>query len=71
MRQYLERMLEEKKDLEGKIKKAKKAIENNPFGMDKHQVILLAEQVKAMEVYLGCLNERIKFDCEKDKNETL
>lgn len=65
MRKYLERMLEEKKDLEGKIKKAKKTIENNPFGMDKHQVILLAEQVKAMEVYLGCLIDRIEYEEKK------
>lgn len=40
-------------------------MENNPFGMDKHQVILLAEQVKAMDVYLGCLIDRIEYEEKK------
>jgi hypothetical protein len=65
MQQYVERMVQEKADLEGKIKRAKKAVENPPYGADKHGMILLAEQVKAMETYLACLDERI--DYEKNK----
>ena len=61
MQQYLERMIREKQDLEGKIKRAKNAIDNPPFGMDKNQHALLVKQVKAMEVYLDCLTERIEY----------
>ena len=65
MQQYLERMIKEKEDLEGKIKRAKKAIENPPYGMDKTQSALLVKQVKAMEEYLACLTERIEYDTHK------
>lgn len=62
MQEYVKRMEQEKDDLMGKIKKAKKIIENVPYGMDKHQIILLAEQIKAMDSYLNCLNERLKYE---------
>lgn len=65
MQQYLERMIREKQDLEGKIKRAKNAIENQPFDMDKTQHALLVKQVTAMEVYLDCLTERIEYDTHK------
>lgn len=65
MQQYLERMIREKQDLECKIKRAKKAIENPPYGMDKTQTTLLVKQVKAMEEYLACLTERIEYDTHK------
>jgi len=61
MQHYLEKMVTEKQDLEGKIKRAKNAIENSPFGMDKTQHALLVKQVKAMEVYLDCLTKRIEY----------
>ena len=61
MQQYLERMIKEKEDLEGKIKRAKKAIENPPYGMDKTQSALLVKQLKEMEEYLACLTERIEY----------
>lgn len=61
MQHYLERMIKEKEDLESKINRAKKAIENPYFGMDKNQHALLVKQVKAMEVYLDCLTERIEY----------
>ena len=66
MKQYVERMYTEKEDLERKIKKAKAVIEIVPFGMDKTQIMLLAEQVKAMEQYLSVLNERIAYESKKD-----
>lgn len=65
MQHYLERMVNEKEDLEGKIKRAKKAIENPPYGMDKTQTTLLVKQVKAMEECLACLTERIEYDTHK------
>ena len=67
MKQYVERMHKEKEELERKIKKAKAVIEIVPFGMDKKQILLLAEQVKAMEQYLSVLNERIEYENAKDK----
>lgn len=68
MRQYVERILTEKKDLEGKIKRAKKAVESNLYDMDKTQKLLLAEQIKYMERYLDMLNQRIEYELvEKGK----
>ena len=65
MQHYLERMVNEKEGLECKIKRAKKAIENPPYGMDKTQSALLVKQVKAMEEYLAYLTERIEYDTHK------
>lgn len=65
MQEFLKRMYIEKDDLEGKIKKAKKAIENPPFGSDTEGLRMLAEQVKAMESYLYWLNERITHESNK------
>ena len=65
MQHYHEKMVTEKEDLEGKIKRAKKAIKNPPYGMDKTQTTLLVKQVKAMEEYLACLTERIEYDTHK------
>lgn len=66
MKLYVERMKAERENLEGKIKRAKKIVEDVPYGMDKTQVLLLVEQIKAMEVYLNCLDERMKYEEEKD-----
>ncbi len=62
MKQYVERMIREKEDLEGKIKKAEKALENRPFDMTDIGADLLKEQVKAMEQYLFVLCQRIKYE---------
>ena len=35
MQKYIERMIEEKKELAGRINRASKAVENPPFGSDK------------------------------------
>lgn len=66
MKLYVERMKAERENLEGKIKRAKKIVEDVPYGMDKTQVLLLVEQIKAMELYLNCLDERMKYEEEKD-----
>lgn len=52
----------ERDDLSGKIKRAKKAIENPPYGASKHSISLLAQQVRAMDEYLEVLNMRILYE---------
>ena len=61
MKLYVERMIKERDDLKGKIKKAKAALENNPFDMTETGKELLTEQVKSMESYLAILNQRIEL----------
>jgi hypothetical protein len=65
MKLYVERMIKEKDDLAGKIKKAKSAIESTPYGMNKTQMMMLAEQVKYMESYLNILEERLAYEEER------
>lgn len=65
MQKFVERMKTERADLMGKIKKAKAAIENPPFGADKESIDMLSNQVKAMEQYFYWLEERIKKETEK------
>lgn len=62
MKQYVERMIREKDDLKGKLKKAKAALENRPFDMTDIGFELLAKQVEAMESYLNVLNQRIEYE---------
>jgi len=65
MQQYVERMITEKKDLEGKIKKAQQAIDSNPYGMDVTQKDLLCKQLGFMKNYLDCLNKRLEYERSK------
>lgn len=62
MKQYVERMVREKEDLEGKIKKAKAALEKRPFDMTDIGFELLTKQVEAMKSYLNVLNQRIEYE---------
>ncbi len=62
MKLYVERMIKERDDLKGKIKKAKDAIENNPFDMTDTGKALLSMQVRAMDNYLAILNRRIEYE---------
>ena len=55
-------MITERDDLTGKIKRARKAVENPPYGSDAEGMRMLAEQVKVMESYLYWLDERIKHE---------
>lgn len=66
MQNYIERMITEKKELDGRINKAKKAVECPPYGSDKHGLLLLAEQVKAMQEYSKILSERIDYEVKKN-----
>ena len=49
MKQYVARMVREKEDLAGKIKKAKAALEKRPFDMTDTGFDLLKKQVEANE----------------------
>lgn len=62
MQKYIERMIEEKNVLSGKINRAENAILNPPYGSDKHGLSLLAEQIKVMKSYEGILQERIEYE---------
>ena len=62
-------MIIEQKDLKGKIKKAKEAIDKNPYGMNKTQKMLLAQQLTHMESYLDVLNQRIDYETKEKPNE--
>lgn len=61
MKQYVERMVREKDDLKGRIKKAKAALEKRPFDMTDIGFELLTKQVEVMESYLDVLNRRIEY----------
>lgn len=67
MKEFQKRMIKEKEDLVGKIKKAKIAILDPPYDSDAEGIRMLAEQVKAMESYLYWLNERIKHEGLNEK----
>lgn len=62
MKLYVERMIKERDDLKVRIKKAKNALENNPFDMTETGKELLTKQVKTMESYLAILNQRIEYE---------
>lgn len=69
MRQYLERMYNERADLEGKIRRARRVLSGNPYGMDKRQTELLAGQLEAMEEYLQRLDDRLAYEKTKETEE--
>lgn len=62
MQRYIERMYNERDDLKGKIEKAKKALENPPYGSDEEGLKLLALQLTHMEKYLNVLERRITYE---------
>lgn len=62
MKKYLERMLIEKKELDGRIQRAEKAIENPPYDSDEKGIELLKKQVESMKVYSQILHERIIYE---------
>lgn len=62
MKLYVERMIKERDDLKVRIKKAKNALENNPFDMTETGKELLTKQVKTMGSYLAILNQRIEYE---------
>ena len=65
MQQFIKKMITERDDLKGKIAKAKKVLENPPFGSDQEGLDLLETQVGFMEQYLDVLERRIKHEAAK------
>ena len=62
MKQYIEKMQIEKKDLEGKIAKCEKVLATDPFDLDETGKHFLEKQVGAMKVYLDILEQRISYE---------
>lgn len=60
MQEFVKKMITERDDLKGKIKKCEKVIQNPPFCSDKEGIELLTKQVAAMKDYLYWLEHRIK-----------
>lgn len=65
MQQYIERMIQEEKDLKGRISRLKKAVENPPYGIDAKGLELLKEQLTPMELYAEILRKRIDYEDAK------
>lgn len=65
MQKYIERMKIELADLNGKIGRNEKAIENPPFDSDSNGIELLKKQVTAMRAYREILQERIDYEVSK------
>ena len=65
MKKYIERMKIELADLNGKIGRAEKGIENPPFDSDSKGIELLKKQVTAMRAYREILQERIDYEVSK------
>ncbi len=62
MQKFVERMVAEATDLDGKIKKAKSAVQTPPYGMTKEKLMMLSEQIKCMEEYSYWLHERLRAE---------
>lgn len=58
-------MKTEEAELNGRIIRAEKAIENPPFDSDKYGIELLKKQVRVMRVYQEILQQRIKYEVGK------
>jgi hypothetical protein len=62
MQEFIKRMIIERDDLKGKISRAKKAVENPPFGSDAKSIELLKAKIEPMEKYLTILENRINYE---------
>ena len=63
MLDFIKRMVREKDDLEGKIKRAMVALsKSEDIRLDKTQAALLENQVGFMKEYLETLNARIAYE---------
>jgi hypothetical protein len=62
MKQFIEKMKIELKDLQGKIKRTEQAVETPPYGADKTSIDLLKAQIKYMQGYASFLEQRIEYE---------
>ena len=67
MKQFVERMKVELKELKSRITKAEQAVNNPPYGSDKTGIDLLKSQLQYMRGYASYLEQRIEY--EGGKNE--
>ena len=58
-------MQTEKADLEGKIARAEKVLESNPFDLHDTGRKLLGSQIRYMKGYLDFLEQRIEYEGKK------
>lgn len=65
MKEYIKRMQAEKEELEGRIKRADKAIQNPPYNADKKSIDLLKQQVEYMRGYSDILHQRLEYEVTK------
>lgn len=70
MEQFIVRMVREKEDLEGKLKRANNALlKSEEIRLDKVQVALLEEQTEYMKKYLDVLNNRIAYEKKTSRSD--
>lgn len=62
MKQFIEKMEAEAKELDCRIVKAKQVLLTQPFGTDEMGMHLLDKQVQAMSVYSDILHQRIEYE---------
>ncbi len=62
MKQFIERMKVELKELQGRIGRAEKAVETLPYGADKTSIDLLKAQIQYMQGYASFLEQRIEYE---------
>ena len=65
MQMYIEKMKTEATELDARIKKAEKAIENPPFNAGEKSIELLKSQLQYMRGYSEVLHERINYEVGK------
>jgi hypothetical protein len=66
MKEYVIRMQAEEKELNYRISKAVKALQNPPYGIDDMGLHLLSKQIDAMKVYSDVLHQRIEYEGKKN-----
>lgn len=65
MKKFIERMIAEAEELDGRIARAENALKNPPFGSDLEGLNLLETQVGFMKQYSDILHRRIEYEVKK------
>jgi hypothetical protein len=65
MKQFVEKMKVELKELKGRIAKAEQIVATKPFGADKTSIDLLKSQIQYMQGYASFLEQRIEYEGER------
>ena len=61
MEDFLKRMLVEREDLTGKVKRLGRVITDKPFRISDEELDLMKSQLSGMKTYLEALSKRIKL----------